>query len=210
MTPRGLVIVDYGVGNLFNVQKAFEECGARISVSDNAQIVKNAERLLLPGVGAFGEAMEQLKRRALIDAVKEFAASGRPLMAICVGAQVLLSSSEEFGPHAGLDLIPGEVKRFSNACGRKIPEIGWNALIPSNGVDWETTCLSGLGNSPFVYFNHSFVMVPRNDTHCLAHSEYGTQQFCAAVTKDNMVGLQFHLELSGPVGLRIVRNFLQR
>ncbi|NMC62376.1 MAG: imidazole glycerol phosphate synthase subunit HisH [SAR324 cluster bacterium] len=210
MVSPELVIVDYGVGNLFNVQKVFEECGSRVTVSDDCHTIRQAARLLLPGVGAFGEAMEQLRRRGLIDAVKDFVSSGRPLMAICVGAQVLLSSSEEFGFHAGLDLIPGEVKRFSALCGKKIPEIGWNSLIPSENRVWEGTCLSGLGDSPYVYFNHSFVMIPNDSKHSLADSDYGTQRFCAAVAKDNMVGLQFHLELSGPIGVKIAKNFLSR
>ena len=209
MKSYEVVIVDYGVGNLFNVQKAFEVCGARITVTDRADVIRQAARLLLPGVGAFGAAMDNLHSRNLIDAVKDFAASGKPLMAICVGAQVLLSSSEEFGQHEGLDLIPGDVNRFSTDCGRKIPEIGWNSLAQPAEIDWQTTCLRGLEAAPYVYFNHSFVMAPRYSRHCLAFSEYGNQRFCAAVAKDNLVGFQFHLELSGQVGLQIVNNFLQ-
>lgn len=208
-----VVVVDYGVGNLHSVQKAFKHAGAEVVITSDPEQVRSADRLILPGVGAFADAMRELSTRGLVDAVKAHAATGRPFMGICVGMQLLLAESTEFGRHAGLGVIPGTVEKIPDH-NVKVPHVGWNAIAPPNGASWRGSPLEALQGAegadakPMVYFVHSFNAVPANESDRLADAAYGDHRICAGVRRDNVFGFQFHPEKSGPVGLRILERFL--
>lgn len=207
-----VTVVDYGIGNLFSVRRAFEQCAVEVEVSDKAEAILNAERLVLPGVGAFQNGMQGLEQRGLIDAILQFALSGRPFLGICLGMQMLHSVSEEFGVHRGLGIIPGKVAGVPlvGADGKphKIPHIGWNALFPSSAeVRWKGTILDGIEPGAAVYFVHSYGVITESPEHQLAHALYDGCKLTAVVQKGAVFGCQFHPEKSGPVGLRILANF---
>jgi glutamine amidotransferase len=210
-----IVVVDYGVGNLLSVTRALEHCGASVEISSDPGTVRNAERLVLPGVGAFEACMSSLKESGLKEPVLEFIASGRPLFGICVGMQMLLQVGEEFGVHDGLGIVEGRVARIpeqdSEGAKLKIPHIGWNELQPSGGgiAAWRGTLLEGTQPGEAAYFVHSYAAVPSNASDCLAVTYYGGQPITAAVARANVVGTQFHPEKSGRVGLSMLQRFVK-
>jgi len=208
-----VTVVDYGRGNLLSVSRALEHCGGRVRFAKSPKDVTAASRLVLPGVGAFGDAMQQLKTQDLIGALREFALSGRPVLGICLGMQVLFDEGEEFGEHAGLGIIPGRVAAIpgTGADGQphKIPHIGWNEIHPPGGAgNWKNGILAGVPGGSAVYFVHSFNCEPAQDSDRLADSNYNGRRISAAIGKGNIYGCQFHPEKSGAVGLAIVRGFL--
>jgi glutamine amidotransferase len=210
---KPVTIVDYGIGNLFSVTRAFESCGASVRLTANHEHIEDAERVVLPGVGAFEDGMKGLTQRKQIEPVKRFIATGRPFLGICVGMQLLLDVGEEFGEHAGLGVIPGRVKAIPNTGTdgkiHRIPHIGWNILVPPpHRPDWTGGLLGGLPANPAVYFVHSFAPVPADEQHRLADCYYDGRQVSAVIHAGNAHGCQFHPEKSGPIGLRIVENFL--
>jgi glutamine amidotransferase len=211
VVARSVTVVDYGRGNLLSVARAFEHCGAKVALVDEPSRVAAAERLVLPGVGAFGDAMGELARRGLDAAIRAFAATGRPFLGICLGMQLMLDESEEFGTHDGLGLIPGAVTAVpaAGADGRlhRVPHIGWNALRPANG-GWDGTVLGGVAPGSSVYFVHSFAANPQSDSDRLADCDYDGVRIAAAIRRGAWTGCQFHPEKSGPVGLRIIENFV--
>ena len=197
-----VVVVDYGMGNLRSVQKGFEKVGSRAVISRDPEEVTNADRLVLPGVGAFPECMKNLGRFNLIEPVVEFVKSGRPFLGICLGLQLLFDESEEFGRHEGLKLIPGKVKAFDRAMGLKIPHMGWNQVrFSKRGQLFE-----GIEDSSFFYFVHSYYVVPDEASDIAGESDYGIQ-FTCAVSRDNIFAVQFHPEKSQEIGLRVLKNF---
>lgn len=204
-----VTIVDYGRGNLLSVGRAFERAGAAVTVADDAAAIGSATRLVVPGVGAFGDAMTELSGRDLIGALKAFADTGRPVLGVCVGMQILFDSGEEFGERAGLGLLPGRVTAIvgRSMMRLKIPHIGWNRLIPSD--TWAGTILSGLGDNPYCYFVHSFAAETDSAGVVLSQAAYGDIMLTAAVRRGNVWGCQFHPEKSGPTGLKIISNFLE-
>ena len=203
-----VTVVDYGMGNLLSVTRALEHCGASVALAESPGEVLGADRLLLPGVGAFGDGMGELTRRELAPAVRAFAGTGRPLMGICLGMQMLLGGSDEFGTHVGLGLIPGWVRKLPYNGGLKLPHIGWSAVTRPDGVEWSRTILDGIEPGKEMYFVHSFCACPEEDSHVLASTTYGDQAFCSVMRMDNVSGCQFHPEKSGEAGLRIIRDFL--
>lgn len=206
-----VAVVDYGIGNLFSVRRAFEHCGANVAVTNDPKVMLEAPRLILPGVGAFADGMNGLKQRGLDQTVLEFARSGRPLMGICLGMQMLATLSEEFGEHAGLNLIPGRVACIprADASGNpyKVPHVGWDDLQPSGS--WTGTILEDVSPGEAVYLVHSFAHHPENPAHRLAFCRYNGAEVSAAIRKDNVFGAQFHPEKSGPVGMKIISAFLR-
>lgn len=211
---RAVTVVDYGIGNLYSVTRALEVCGASVRLTANHEHVEDAERVVLPGVGAFADGMKGLTQRAQSDPIRRFIASGRPFLGICVGMQLLFDVGEEFGEHAGLGIIPGRVRPIpaTGIDGRahRIPHIGWNALVvPAGRPDWSATLLRDLPPDPAVYFVHSFAPEPTHEKHRLADCFYDGQLISAVVQSDNVIGCQFHPEKSGPNGLRIMENFLR-
>ncbi|MBI4370278.1 MAG: imidazole glycerol phosphate synthase subunit HisH [Elusimicrobia bacterium] len=216
MSLNRVVIVDYGLGNLFSVVRALHQLGAEGRISGNPQEIVSAERLILPGVGAFGDGMAHLNERGLVPALHQYAASGRPLLGICLGMQILMSTSEEFGFHRGLDLIKGKVillerpredRRF------KVPHIGWNALYRPqdsgpNGSGWRSSLLDHVAEGSCVYFLHSYAVVPDSQDTCAAVTRYANNLFCSVIKQGNVQGVQFHPERSGEAGLSLLRNFI--
>lgn len=206
-----VTVIDYGSGNLLSVIRALEHCGAQVDLSNDPVRIVAADRLVLPGVGAFAEGMAGLSSAGLIDPIRTLAASGRPLMGICLGMQMLASSSEEFGANEGLGLIPGRVvaipERTAEGEPLKIPHIGWADLILSPGR--ENLDPVGIVDGEAVYLIHSYRFEPETHAHRLADCIYGGLRIAAAVRADNITGLQFHPEKSGKVGLGILDAFLR-
>lgn len=213
MKPE-ITLIDYGIGNLFSVRRALEHCGADVVVADAPALIAKASRLVLPGVGAFADGMQGLAAKGLDQAVLEFAASGRPLLGICLGMQMLATVSEEFGEHEGLGIIPGKVVAIPaiGADGRphKIPHVGWASLeMPDSLPEWEGSILADVKSGDAVYLVHSYTMLPDNPAYRLADCHYDGRLIAAAVRKGNVYGCQFHPEKSGPVGLAILKRFIQ-
>lgn len=210
-----VAVIDYGVGNLLSVARALEHCGANpVSTSDPATILQ-ACRVVLPGVGAFGDGMAALRARGLVSVLQQVAAAGTPLLGICLGMQMLMDESEEFCVTAGLGLIPGKVVQIPDKGiggeDHKIPHIGWKELIPSaSGEPWTGGLLDEVRRGESVYFVHSFMAEPLSQADRLADCSYDGIKVAAVVRRHNVVGCQFHPEKSGDVGLRIMRAFLQR
>ncbi len=215
MTDRNdrVTIVDYGLGNIFSVERAFRYVGAETEITDSPDKIERAARLVIPGVGSFGDGMKGLEDRGLIESIKRYAASGRPLLGICLGMQLLMSEGEEFGYHEGLGLISGKVAPLNSFSkmdsAYKIPHIGWNRLSPSSGHYgiWDNTILQGISEGTFVYFVHSNIVVPTEKSQCLAETSYSTV-FCSVIRKNNIYGCQFHPERSGKAGLKIYQQFI--
>lgn len=204
---KHVVVVDFGLGNLHSVVKALRHEGAEVTLTEDPDEVRRADRLVLPGVGAFADGMEGLRKRDLIEPLREFIASGRPFLGICVGMQVLLGESEEFGQHAGLGIIEGKVSLIPRAEGRKVPHIGWNRVTPAGS--WADTPLEPLESGTMLYFVHSYTAVPTREEHRLADADYAGHRISAAVRKDNVVGVQFHPEKSGAAGLLVLARYLR-
>ncbi len=207
-----VVVVDYGRGNLFSVGQAVSKVGGTPRLSADPEVVASASRLILPGVGAFGDAMAGLNALGLGEAVKAFAATGRPLLGICLGMELLLDESSEFGRHAGLGLIPGRVDRLPSpqtGSREKIPNVGWCPLEePRQGATWSGTILADVKVGDFVYFVHSYAAYPADPGHRLADITFAGIGVTAAVARENVTGCQFHPEKSGPVGLAMLSAFV--
>lgn len=207
-----VTIVDYGSGNLLSVCRGLEHSGAEVELTGDGARIANAERLVLPGVGAFGKAAQKLSDEGLIEPIFEFSRTERPFLGICVGMQLMLDHSEEFGSHDGFGLIPGRVVAIPDTDAKgvlhPVPHIGWNAIKP-NGHGWSGTPLQDVEEGDSVYFVHSFMAEPKAPEHMLAVCDYNGRTITGAIVKDNMIGFQFHPEKSGPVGLAILHNFLR-
>lgn len=213
MMARKVTLIDYGVGNLLNVVRALEHVGADvIIVESGSSELNNAERVVLPGVGAFPDGMREMRSRGFIEPLLEFAAKERPMMGICLGMQMLLESSSEFVDTPGLGLINGTVglipRLGSNGKPHKVPHIGWNSLTRPSGAIWEHGILGNLATNAAMYFVHSFMANPDDSGHRLAEYDYDGINVCAAVRKGNLYGCQFHPEKSGKSGLQILENFI--
>lgn len=216
MSGRAIVIVDYGVGNLRNVYKAVEAAGGAPRVIQEPDELEAAHAVILPGVGAFGDAAANLRAAGFEEPLREAVAEGKPLLGICVGMQLLFDESDEMGPdqgagvHPGLSLIPGRVTRFPGAMigsdGRmlKVPEIGWNQLHHDN----EDPLLQGIPNGAHAYFVHSYYCAPDDPADTIAWTDYGIR-YASIVRRGNLWGIQCHPEKSQQVGLRILSNFLR-
>jgi len=194
-------VVDYGVGNLHSVAKALEKVGAKTRVTSDWKDVEKSDGVVLPGVGAFKDSMDAMHRSDLAKAIKGFIASGKPFLGVCVGLQMLFSESEEFGLSKGLDVFPGRVVKFGE--GQKVPHMGWNQIqIKKDG----NPLLKGLKNGDYLYFVHSYYVVPKDKAIVAAESNYGADFTCMVWDK-NVFGTQFHPEKSQTVGLKIYENF---
>ncbi|MDD2922771.1 MAG: imidazole glycerol phosphate synthase subunit HisH [Anaerolineales bacterium] len=199
-----ILLIDAGTGNLRSVQKALESVGANVERTNDPQKILAGKKIVLPGVGAFGDFMAGLRARGLESVIKEAAARGTPLLGICVGMQALFEVGEEMGSHAGLALLAGKVARFDESLPVKIPHTGWNQLdIKSNAP-----LFNGIESGAYVYFNHSYYCQPQNASDTTARVDYGINYACA-VQRGNIFGVQFHPEKSQATGLRILKNFLE-
>jgi imidazole glycerol-phosphate synthase subunit HisH len=209
--PR-VTVVDYGIGNLYSVRRACESSGASVVFASDPDSIAAAERLILPGVGAFADGMAGLRERELIQPLRDFASSGRPFLGICLGMQLLADTSEEFGLHEGLGLIHGRVQQIPSltTAGRRhhIPRVGWTALEPTSTSSWAETPLRCTAAGACVYLVHSFHVVCDDPSSVLAVSDYGGHQIASAIRSRNVIGFQFHPERSGPEGLRMIEAFV--
>ena len=226
MTDKTITMIDYGASNIRSAQKAFEHIGADVQLTNDPDVVRRADKLVLPGVGAFGSGMAGLHKHHLPEAIHESVQRGVPFLGICVGMQLMFTEGHEMGVHAGLDLMAGNVMRFpekvqmvngkrltvndyqspiSHLQSLKIPHMGWNQLEPA----WESTLLDDVQPGDYTYFVHSYYCDPEDATAVLAWTDYGFP-FASVVAKDNVYGLQFHPEKSQSVGLTILRNFVEK
>jgi len=215
VTPARVAIVDFGLGNLYSVKHACAQVGVSATITSSAAEVFAADAIILPGVGAYSDAMATLGRLGLVTVIREFVTSGRPLVGICLGMQLLMSSSDEFGRCDGLGIIPGRVVRFQDPVGGdrklKVPQIGWNGVHrvraqDGDGDPWTGTFLDGIADGEPMYFVHSYVVQPADPGVVLSTTRYGNVEFCSSLQYRNVVACQFHPERSGPEGLKIYRN----
>lgn len=197
-----IAIIDYGAGNLQSVKKAFDFIGAESVITDNPEIINACDRILLPGVGSFGDAMDSMHKSGLVETVKQNALSGKPFLGICLGLQLLFEESEESPGVKGLGIFKGKIKKFSSDMGFKIPHIGWNSL----SVKQNDTIFKGIPENSYVYFVHSYYLHAEDENDIATITNYGID-FHSAVGKNNIFATQFHPEKSGDVGLQILRNF---
>jgi glutamine amidotransferase len=197
-----IAIIDYGMGNLRSVQRAFEYVGSEVTVTTHREIIASASAVVLPGVGAFGQAMSNLERAGLTGAIRQVITQGRPFLGICLGLQLLFEESDEMGQHAGLGVFGGQVKRFE--VGLKVPQIGWNQIH----IQQSSPLLEGVADGSYAYFVHSYYVAPADPEIVLATTDYEID-YTSIVGQDNVFGIQFHPEKSQTVGLRILHNFTE-
>ena len=210
--PR-VTVIDYGVGNLLSVQRGLEQCGAHVTLTSDAEQILSASRIVLPGVGAFQNGMQALEQLGLIEVIQEIANRKTPLLGICLGMQLLLTESEEFGLTKGLGLIPGRVipvpTHALNGETQKIPHIGWSSLQYSNiEKKWDGSVLHDNQPGSAAYFVHSFMAIPDLGEHRVADCVYGGHRVPAVIACNQISGCQFHPEKSGEVGLKVLRRFI--
>ena len=207
---REVAIVDCGLGNLFSVARACEHAGLRPRITSDREVVERAPALILPGVGAFGDAMARLRDLDLIGSLRDFVAAGKPFLGVCLGLQLLMSESDEFGSHRGLGLIPGRVKRLSGAGPVKVPHVGWSAVRRPADVApeaWRRSPLAGVPEGASMYFVHSYHAEPDDTAVVLSRSTHGETDYVSGIARGAVFAFQFHPEKSGADGLRIYANF---
>jgi len=209
-----IVVIDYGMGNLHSVRKALEVVGAKVKVNSHPEDIKKAKKIVFPGVGAFGEAMKELKRRSLVQPIKDAVKAGTPFLGLCLGMQLLFEKSDEAPGMKGLCVLDGEVKRFK-VKGLKVPHMGWNNIAYSlkpacrqaRLTAYNSKILKGIPNGSYMYFVHSYFVLPKDRNVILTTTGYGIN-FTSGVCKDNIYGFQFHPEKSQALGLKILKNFV--
>jgi len=209
-SQKKILIIDYKLGNLFSVNQALTNIGLNVNVTSDATEVESADAIVLPGVGAFSDAMTNLKELELINPIKKFVDSGKPFLGICLGLQLLFSESEEFGQTKGLGIVKGRVKRFNNnnkdGETRKVPQIAWNQIHKVNGNSWDNTPLQDIKEGEFMYFVHSFYVDPEESVG-LSQTNYDGKLYVSSIQKNNLFACQFHPEKSAKEGLKIYNNW---
>jgi len=207
---KRMTIIDYGMGNLFSIERALRHLGHLSEITNSVKSLTSAECLILPGVGAFGDGIRRLNESGMSEAIRAHVAAGKPLLGICLGMQLLMDESMEFGRHTGLGLIPGKVSRFPfppDQINPKIPNIGWCEIRQVAGRSWEGTLLDGLNEGDSMYFVHSYCVRVENPADVLATTEYGGFTYCSVIERGPICGCQFHPEKSGERGLAILNKF---
>lgn len=204
MTQNRIALIDYGLGNLFSVERALKAARSDYLLTDKPGDLLRADKLVLPGVGAFCDGMKGLAKRQLIKPIQQATNQGKPLLGICLGMQLLMEIGHEFGQHAGLGLIPGEVKLIKTK--EKLPQIGWNQIKISR-ID---PLLEGIRDMTWFYFVHSYVIRPKKNQSIVATTDYGGDNFCSIIRNQNVYGVQFHPEKSDQQGLKIYANFVNK
>ncbi len=213
---KNVVIIDYGLGNLFSVKQAFIHLGVTPVITIEKDVIANASALVLPGVGAFGEAMDNLRKLDLIIPILDFIGSGKPFLGVCLGMQLLFEESEEFGNHKGLAVIPGSIKKFPKFNLKqekmRVPQIGWNQIKKStySKKNWENTPLSTIRDGEYMYFVHSFYAPITGSDFVLSETTYEDITYCSSVLKNNVFAAQFHPEKSAGEGLNIYKNWIEK
>jgi glutamine amidotransferase len=201
MKPK-IVIIDYGMGNLRNVQRGFERIGLEAKLTRNKKEIQRASAIVLPGVGAFKDCMINLEKYGMVESLLRSIEKGKPYLGICLGLQILFSESEEFGSHKGLDLIKGRVVRFKSDPEHKVPHMGWNTVE----IEREVPMLQGIVSGDFFYFVHSYYVIPEEKQWISSFTNYGLS-FVSSIWKENIFATQFHPEKSQHKGLKILENF---
>lgn len=211
MKKRNVIIIDYGIGNVKSISNALVNLNAKPILSQDVKMIANADALILPGVGAFKKGMENLTNSNIKQGIYEFVKKGNPFLGICLGMQMLLEESEEFGITQGLGLVKGKVKKIpiSKKSNDILPHVGWNEIATPSNKEWENSILNGVQPKSDVYFVHSYVAVPESLNSVLSTTTYSEIQFCSSLQQDNIYGTQFHPEKSGKIGLSILSNFLK-
>jgi glutamine amidotransferase len=208
---KKIIIIDYQLGNLFSVNQCLKNIGIDAIISSNPEAIKNADALVLPGVGAYSDAMENLKKLGQLDSLKESISQGKPLLGICLGLQMLFDESEEFGKYEGLGIISGTVRKFPveyiNNKRIKIPQIAWNSIFPSVSGGWLETPLEDIKENEDFYFVHSFYVVPEDENIILSKSTYGNTTYASSILSDNIFACQFHPEKSAKEGIKIYKKW---
>lgn len=209
MSQKKVVIIDYNLGNLFSVKQACDTIGINAKISSDKSDIDQADALILPGVGAFIEAMQNLDKLGLTEAIKDNVRAGKPIFGVCLGLQLLFTRSEEFGSGEGLDLIKGVIKKFPATYDDKkvkVPQIAWNR-ITSHKQNWEHTPLCDIAENEFMYFVHSYYVEPSADTCVLTNTNYEGIEYCSGILSDNIFATQFHPEKSAQKGISIYKNW---
>ncbi len=208
-----LVVIDYGIGNVFSVCNALKQIGFEPKLTRDPETIRTADMVILPGVGAFSRAMENLREFGLDVEIAAYAKTGKPLLGICIGMQVLMDLSTEFGNHAGLGLIPGEVERIKptakSGAVLRIPHIAWSQVSSATAPSSQAWYGQAFRTPAHYYFVHSFMAYPTDADHALATAYYGGHKITAAVGLDNVIGVQFHPERSGPAGLKLLKYLVE-
>lgn len=212
MSQKKVVIIDYNLGNLFSVKQACDTIGINAKISSDKSDIDQADALILPGVGAFIEAMQNLDKLGLTEAIKDNVRAGKPIFGVCLGLQLLFTKSEEFGSGEGLDLIKGVIKKFPSTYEDKkvkVPQIAWNR-ITSHKQNWENTPLCDIAENEFMYFVHSYYVEPSADTCVLTNTNYEGIEYCSGILSDNIFATQFHPEKSAQKGISIYKNWAKQ
>ena len=210
MNVKKIAILDYGIGNVKSITNAIESIGTKPILTRVRNEILSSDALILPGVGAFGQGMENLEKYGLVDVIYNFVETDKPFLGICLGMQMLMDESEEFGDFKGLGLIKGRVIKIpvKDILNGKLPHVSWNEIYEPQKDIWKNTILDRVKNKSDVYFVHSFVAQPINKQEVLSLTVYEGYEFCSSLHKDNIYGCQFHPEKSGGIGLYILKNFV--
>jgi glutamine amidotransferase len=207
MDKTRIVIIDYQLGNLFSVNQALINIGLNPLMTTDPKDIEFASAIVLPGVGAFADAMKNLESMGFIEPIKKFISSGKPFLGICLGLQLLFSESDEFENTKGLDLIKGVVRRFDNKKNSlKVPQISWNQIYMPSSINWDKTPLHGIIPGDYFYFVHSFYVIPEENV-ALSYTTYGDTKYVSSILKDNIFACQFHPEKSADKGLQLYKNW---
>ena len=198
------VIIDYNLGNIFSISQACKVFGIEVEVTTDYNKIISSDGVILPGVCAFGDAMNNLKKKNLVSPIKDFIESGKPFLGICLGMQLLFSESYEFGIHKGMNIVEGYVNKFDNSK-KKIPHTCWNKIYSKKS--WKKTPLNNIKKEEYMYFVHSFYVKPQDTNYVLAKTKYGEREYCSSICKNNIFATQFHPEKSGKKGLEILKNW---
>lgn len=214
MNLKKIVILDYNLGNLFSVNQALLNIGLSPIISSQALEISGADAIILPGVGAYKDAMNNLHDMGLVDPIKQFIKTGKPFMGICLGLQLLFSGSEEFGFSGGLGIVPGMVKRFLNldesGVKYKVPQIAWNEILQANSRTWAGSPLESLEHGENMYFVHSYYVVPNDVNSILSITRYGSQEYVSSILINNIFACQFHPEKSANNGVQIYKTWAEQ
>lgn len=219
MPNSDVVIIDYTLGNLYSLTRAFQKIGCEPIISGEKSDIIDARRVVLPGVGAFSAGMQGLQEKDLIDTLKKVVRNGTPILGVCLGMQMLMTESEEGGIHSGLNLIKGNVRRFDPPKERnsfKVPHYGWSSVSmpnPENRLQenlWQHTVMNDIKNNSYFYFVHSYYVVPDDPSHTIGVTQYGYNTFASVIKKENITACQFHPEISGEVGLCLIKKFVSQ
>ena len=204
--PFNIAIIDYEMGNLKSIYKCVKHLNADVIITDKSEIILDADGVILPGVGSFGDAMKHLREKNLIPIINQIVYEKKPLFGVCLGQQLIFSKSYEMGEYEGLNLIKGEVIPFDINKVDKVPQIGWNSV---EILDEENFLIQEIPNNSYFYFVHSFYTLPQNKEHIVGITNYGEIEYCSIICKDNIIATQFHPEKSSKYGIQIYKNFIE-